>query len=274
MSPVSERRVTSWLPAVGRFGEVDSSRLPGRVTASVAVSALVVGSSVSAGAPVAAAVIAVATLLFATGWPVLTGAAHRGIQRWVLTGTGLLLALAVAVTSGANRLVWLPVIVAGGMIAAFFLHLLTPSGQDGLTVGMSALLGGIGVLGSGACLVPLALAERGPRYVGVAMVGVVAGAVVEPLGRERWAARWIVLFVMIAGAAGGFLVALESGLPPLGGLGLGLLMATLSLTTRRVFGAQPGTRTAVGQVTVGVASVLVVGVVVLAMASVAGIAPA
>ena len=277
MTDVSARpaSASSGFPArgVGRFGELDSTRVRGPVTVAAILTAVLVGLAVAAGPTATAILLAAAALLLAVGWPVLTAPRRVVEQRTVIAATGLSCALTVAGTAGPHRLVWLPVVVAVGMIGAFFLLLLTPGGRESLTEGMSGALWGIVVLASGACYVPLALAPAGPRHVGVAVVAVVVGALVEVLGRIPRLARWVILLAMALGGVAGWIAAAMLGQPPTAGLGLGMLVASLSVSARRVFGALKGTRTTLGAVTVGSCSVLLLGVVVLALGSLGGIAP-
>lgn len=145
MTDVSARpaSASSGFPArgVGRFGELDSTRVRGPVTVAAILTAVLVGLAVAAGPTATAILLAAAALLLAVGWPVLTAPRRVVEQRTVIAATGLSCALTVAGTAGPHRLVWLPVVVAVGMIGAFFLLLLTPGGRESLTEGMSGALG-------------------------------------------------------------------------------------------------------------------------------------
>ncbi len=280
MSPASARSAATPSPSAdgarravpGRFDEVDSTQPPGLVTGLVLVTAAAVVLSVSVGPTGVAVLLGVCALALAAGWMALLEPARPALLGGVLAVTGLLMAAAVGLTTGPQRLTWLPVSVAAGMIAVFFFQLIHAGGRDRLTVGMAATLSGLLALASGAGFAPLALAARGPAYVGVAMAAVAAAALVEALSAPRAALRrWALWSVMIVGGIVGWVLAGLAGIAGAAGLGLGVLVASFSLSVRRVFGARPAVFTSGGALAVAVFSVLSTGVLVLALAGTVGI---
>lgn len=258
----------------GRFDEVDPTQPPGLVTALVLVSAAAVLGAVSAGPAGVAVLLGVCALAFPAGWMSLLEPARPTLLGGVLAITGVLMAAAVALSSGTQRLSWLPVLVAAGMIAAFFFQIIHAGGRDRLTVGMAATLSGLLALASGAAFAPLALAARGTAYVGVAMAAVAAAALVEAAAAPRSVLRrWALWIVMIVGGIVGWALAGMAGIAAGAGLGLGVLVASFSLSVRRVFAARPAVFTPGGALAVAVSSVLCTGVLVLALGGTLGISP-
>ncbi len=82
----------------------------------------------------------------------------------------------------------------------------------------------------------------------------------------------IFLVVMVGGLAG-FFGAQSVGVSGSAGVGLGMLLASFSYSARRIFGAVPGARETAGQIALGVGTVLVPGVLVLALGALARVLP-
>ncbi len=270
--PVSGHRR---LPVGALFGDVDSTRLPLPVTAAALVTIAALAATALAGPGLFAALLAVLALIVALGWPLLCGAAGMMQVQAGTAGGGLLVAATVGMTTGPHRLVWLPVAVAIGMIATYFLQLLRAD-RHRLTEAMGVTMTGLACVSSGAALVPLTLTEPGVRFLFIGLAGMAAGGLAELTGRVRVIGGRSMLVVMLAGALTGWLVAGAVGVAGASGpvgLGLGMLVATFSVSARRVFGTVPGARELPGQVALGVGTVLLPGVLVLALGGIAKVLP-
>lgn len=258
---------------VGRFGAVDSTRLPPLVSVAAVTTTLAVAATAWAGPEFLSGLLAVLALILALGWPVLNSAAGLPQVQLGMAVGGLLVAGAAGLTTGPQRLVWLPVAVAIGMIVSFFLQLLRSDDRHDLTSAMGVAMTGLASAASGAALVPLTLAEAGVRFLVVGLAGLVVGTVAELSGRVRRIGAKAVFLVMLGGALGGWLAAVVAAVPASAGVGLGMLLASFSYSARRIFGAVPGAREPAGQVALGVGSVLWPGVLVLALGVIARVAP-
>ena len=258
---------------MGQFGSVDSTRLPLPVAASALVTTAALAATALAGPGLLAGLLAVLALIVALGWPLLTGAAGLvQVQTGIAVG-GLLVAGTVGLTTGPHRLIWLPVAVAIGMIVTYFLQLLRSDDRHGLTEAMAVAMTGLACVASGAAIVPLTLTDPGQRFLLVGLCGLAAGVIAELSGRIRAIGAKAVFVVMVVGGLVGFLAAQLIGVSGSAGVGLGMLLASLSYSARRIFGAVPGAREAAGQIALGVGTVLVPGVLLLALGSLARVLP-
>ena len=97
--------------------------------------------------------------------------------------------------------------------------------------------------------------------------------IAELSGRIRAIGAKAVFVVMVVGGLVGFLAAQLIGVSGSAGVGLGMLLASFSYSARRIFGAVPGAREAAGQIALGVGTVLVPGVLLLALGSLARVLP-
>jgi len=256
-------------PLAGRFGEVDSTRLPGLVTVAALTTTAALAASSLAGPGLLSGLLAVLALIIALGWPILCAPpALVQVQLGLAVG-GVFVAGTVGLTTGSHRLVWLPVAVAIGMLVSFFLQLLRSDDRHGVTEAMSVVATGLACIGSGAALVPLVLTEAGVRFVLLGLAGLAAGVLGELTGRLPRVGAKAVFIVMLAGGIGGWLAAVLLGVSGSAGIGAGMLLASFSYSARRIFGAVPGAREAPGQVALGVGTVLLPSVLLLALGAVA-----
>jgi len=256
-------------PLAGRFGEVDSTRLPGLVTVAALTTTAALAASSLAGPGLLSGLLAVFALIIALGWPILCAPpALVQVQLGLAVG-GVFVAGTVGLTTGSHRLVWLPVAVAIGMLVSFFLQLLRSDDRHGVTEAMSVVATGLACIGSGAALVPLVLTEAGVRFVLLGLAGLAAGVLGELTCRLPRVGAKAVFIVMLAGGIGGWLAAVLLGVSGSAGIGAGMLLASFSYSARRIFGAVPGAREAPGQVALGVGTVLLPSVLLLALGAVA-----
>ncbi|MFZ1287137.1 MAG: hypothetical protein WAR57_08895, partial [Candidatus Phosphoribacter sp.] len=131
------------------FGEVDSTRLPLLVTASVLGTVAALAVTVLADAQTTAGLIGLLSFVVALGLPSLWRSPSETRVQLVFAVTGVLIAATVGLNEGTARLVWLPVVIAGGLISAFFLQLLRTDGRSGLTEAMSVTITGLATISSG-----------------------------------------------------------------------------------------------------------------------------
>ncbi len=251
-------------PEVRRPGR-DATRLPLLVTVAVLVTCTAVAVAGFAGFAVLAAVLGVFGIVVGVGWPVLVGAPSRLGAQLVLTAGALAVVGTVAWTTGPQRLLWVPVVIAVTVLVAFLHQFSRPSVRSRLTEGVAAVAFGVAAVASGAALVPVVMRSDGPGFVAVGLSGLAAGAVVEMVAWHPRVRAVVALLVAVTGGIVGGSLAGPVGLAPTVGVGLGLLLASFSHTTRRVVGAVPGCRRLVAQVAAGVVSVLICGVLVLTL---------
>ncbi len=254
---------------VGRLGSVDSTRLPLLVTWSVLVTSAIVAVAAVGGYGVSAVALGLLALVLAVGWPVLVGAPSQPGVQAVLAVGGLGVAVTVARTTGPQRLLWVPVAVAGAVMLGFLQQVMRPPLRPRLTEGAAAVAAALAAVASGAALVPVTLRPHGDHFIVVGMIGLGAGAIAELSGRHPRIRALAVIPATAAGGLAGGLVAAPLGLLTTVGIGLGMLLASFSHTARRVIGAVPGCHQRIAQVALAVASVLLCGVLVLALASLA-----
>ena len=138
---------------------------------------------------------------------------------------------------------------------------------------MAVAMTGLACVASGAAIVPLTLTDPGQRFLLVGLCGLAAGVIAELSGRIRAIGAKAVFVVMVVGGLVGFLAAQLIGVSGSAGVGLGMLLASFSYSARRIFGAVPGAREAAGQIALGVGTVLVPGVLLLALGSLARVLP-
>lgn len=225
--------------------------------------------SVATGPVQAAVALGFAGAVLAWGWPVLLDSPNPRVTSGIIGAAAVLIAAATGLTDSEPYLRWVPVALAGGLMAAFFHQLFRRDGRERLTYGMAVTVSGLALASAGAPLAVLPYYPRGAQYAGVAGAVVVVAALVELLG--RWAAwrRWMLAVVLAAGAAtGAAAAALVTGIPLLVAAFLGVLVAAVSHALRRVLGALPSADALQARMSSGAASVLVVGVVVYLLARV------
>lgn len=254
---------------VGRLGPVDSTRLPLLVTAVVLASCALISAAAYAGYAASAAAIGVLAVVLAAGWPVLVSTPSIWGVRAVLLVGGLALATTVGLTTGSQHLLWVPVAVAISVLIGFLQQLGRPPTRPRLTEGVAGVASGMAIIASGAALVPVTVRPGGPAFITAGMLGLAAGAVVELVGRHRRIRTLAVIPATVAGGLAGWLAAPALSLPLAVGMGLGMGLATFSHTSRRVIGAVPGGHERIAQPAIAVASVLLCGALVLALASLA-----
>ena len=253
----------------GSVFAVDSTRLPWGVTAVTLATCLALSAAAGFGRSAYAVLVLALGLVMALGWPVLLGMPHEGSGRISVAAAAVALAAAVLIPSGEQPLRWLPLALGVTMMVTFVT--LAPGGRlrpDLVESAAGGLAGGV-VVASGMALAPTADRGRGTDFVVVALAALAAGALAELSGRRIGALA--VLPVMVAGAVVGWLVAGVVGVNAIAALGLGMLLASFSYSARRMFGAVPGVREGFGQAALGIASVLLPGILVVALAQLAGI---
>ncbi|MEI2825021.1 MAG: hypothetical protein V9F04_00425 [Dermatophilaceae bacterium] len=253
----------------GSVFAVDSTRLPWGVTAVTLATCLALSAAAGFGPSAYAVLVLALGLVMALGWPVLLGMPHETSARISVAAAAVALAAAVLIPSGEQPLRWLPLALGVTMMVTFVT--LAPGGRlrsDLVESASGALAGGV-VVASGMALAPTADRGRGTDFVVVALAALAAGALAELSGRRIGALA--VLPVMVAGAIVGWLVAGVVGVNAIAALGLGMLLASFSYSARRMFGAVAGVREGFGQTALGIASVLLPGILVVALAQLAGI---
>lgn len=233
------------------------------VVLATAALALLVSVSATSGQAQTGLALAFLGIVLGWGWPVLLGAPSPVITS-VIIGIGAVAVEAVAaLTRNEPFLRWVPVAAAVSMLAAFLHQILRRDGRARLTYGAATTISGLALATTGAPLAVLPAYRSGEDYVLAAGAALALGALVELLGHWPGWRRWLLLPVIVAGAAGALGVALAVGHVPLVAAAiLGVLVAAVSHALRRVLTPLPGAGALQARMAMGAASVLVVGVVV------------
>ena len=233
------------------------------VVLATAALALLVSVSATSGQAQTGLALAFLGIVLGWGWPVLLGAPSPVITS-VIIGIGAVAVEAVAaLTRNEPFLRWVPVAAAVSMLAAFLHQILRRDGRARLTYGAATTISGLALATTGAPLAVLPAYRSGEDYVLAAGAALALGALVELLGHWPGWRRWLLLPVIVAGAAGALGVALAVGhVPMVAAAILGVLVAAVSHALRRVLTPLPGAGALQARMAMGAASVLVVGVVV------------
>ena len=254
-----------------RYAEQDATVLPGLIVPVTVVLAGLVALGAGTGYAGSVLVFGALALVLAGGWARLLDAPTPNGVRAVLVVGALLFTGTLAATDGPQQLRWLPVTVAIGIIGAFLQQLLRTDGRARLTFGVAATSSGLATLASGATLVPLSTRPLGPGLVYVAMGAVAVGAVAGLTSRWPRIGALAVLVVLVAGGVAAAVLAALLGMRMLTAVGLGMFVASLSYSVRHILGALPNRDPVPAQAASAAASVLLPGVVVLAMGALAGV---
>ena len=240
---------------------VDSTKLPVGVTATTIATCLALGATAFFGSILYAGLVLALSVVLALGWPTLLNLPHASGCRIAVIGGAAALTAAVVIPQGDQPLRWLPLALAAGMMLAFVT--LVPGGRlsPQLVEAAAGAMGGITVAASGIALAPTVGRARGAEFVAVA----------ELSGRHPKIGALAVFPVMVTGGLVGWLIAHLVGVNGMSGLGLGMLMASFSYSLRRMFGAVIGVYEGFGQVALAIASVLLPGILVVALAQLSGI---
>ncbi len=239
---------------------------PSVVLATLGMALLLVLSAATGPTPTGMAVAFIAVVL-AWGWPSLLDAPSPRMTSLILGAGGLLIAAAAVVASSEPFLRWVPVAVAGGVIAGFFHQLVRREGRVRLAFGAATTVSGLALASAGVPFAVLPHYPVGARYVYVGGAALALTALVELLGRWATWQRWMVSITVLVAALGaiGAAAALH-GIPLLAAGFLGALVAATSHAMRRVLGSLPGAGGVQARMASAAASVLVVGVVVYLIA--------
>ncbi len=198
--------------------------------------------------------------VIAWGWPGLLGLpSPRGTATVLYLGTGVLV-LTVALTDEAPWLRWLPAALAVAMSVTFGHQLARRDGRPRLVESLSSTALGLALVTSGVCLLPLARTDEGPRLLAAAMAAVAVSALTDLIGRWARLRLWLVPLAMASGGLAGVVVGALVGLHwgPL--LLLGVVVAAVSHTVRRVLSVLPAMAHTRPRLVSASSSVLAIGV--------------
>lgn len=241
----------------------DAVPVPVVTTVATTAMALLVAVSGLSGQLVTSLALVFAGVVLAWGWPTLL---ESPSPRWsgVVVGIG---GVAVPATAGltpdAEQLRWLPVPIGITLILCFLQQLLRHD-RTRLTEGLAGTIAGLAIATAGAPLAVVPVYSGGSAFLLAAMSAVVAGCLVEQLGRVGAVQRWVLAPVLLAGGLAAYAVALlaDGTLTAVPAMLIGVLVAAISHALRRVMAVQPTAAAVPSALANGTASVLVVGVVV------------
>lgn len=209
-----------------------------------------------------AAAVAWGCLVVAWGWPALLGSASRFGSSAALAVAGISAPVVVAATPTDPYLRFVPGVIAVALVAMFLHQLVRRDGRAHLTESIIITAAGLAVMALAVTLVPLARTLQGPEVLTVAVAAAALGALADLLAPSRALRPWMLPIAMVLGGAAGGLLATTLGHPnPRVAILVGLLTAAVAHAMRRVLAGVQAITTWRGQVTSGISSVLVVGVV-------------
>lgn len=243
----------------------------GAVVGVMALLALLVGLAALAGPTATALAVGFAGVVMVWGWAGLVDAPIPRTATFVV-GAGV---VAIVATVGLTRtepyLAWVPVALAVSVMAAFLREVFRPHGRPQLTHGMAGSVGALAVATSGATVVALPHDDHGGACALAAMAAVALTALTQLLARWPALRRWLLAIAVVLGAAGSLVVAAAAGgIPVLGAVLVGVLVAAIAHSMLRILLALPEASTLPARVSAAAASVLVVGVLVYVVARVFG----
>lgn len=193
-----------------------------QVTAMVLVASVVLALTAVADPRLLAFGVWAAAMGVAWGWAGTLGLPSPRGSTAVLTLGAVVMVLAVVGRTDPPWLTWLPAAIGTSMIAALVHQLLRRDGRPRLVESVTGVALALGVLASGAMLVPVSRVATG--LVVAAMAAAAASAALDLLGRWRRVRPWLVPGSMVAGGLAAVAVTAgwdALGWPTSGGAGLG-----------------------------------------------------
>lgn len=208
-----------------------------------------------------AGLVAWASAGLAWAWPTIGGLAKGTRASTTIVVGGLLVAAAGVAITDEPFLRLVPIALASALVLMFLLQLMRRDGRPDLTREVLTTSSGLAIVGMGAGYLALAQLPDGPAVVAIGMAALAVSVLGELLSGLQLVRAWVVPAVMIVGG----LVAVGAqsvlgGLTWGGALLMGMLVAALSYSVRRVVEVQPSAQSIAAQVSAACASVLAVGV--------------
>ncbi len=242
------------------------------VTAALLAALGYAGDAASATGPLAdqlllAAGVGWAGLVLAWAWPALLGSPSRVGSSVAIAVSALGSAAAVWRTDEDAYLTYVPVALAVALVVMFLHQLLRRDGRARLTQSIAVTSAGIAIAAIGSCYVALARFDGGVALLGVALVAVAAGSLVDLLMPVEPLRPWLLpLGMVLGGLAGAGLAGIQGDPETARAVLVGFVVAAVSHALRRVLAPLPAIGTIRGQLGSAVASILLCGVVAYALA--------
>lgn len=141
--------------------------------------------------------VVLAALLLAWGWPQVTGTPSPLTTRVAILATTAAAVLAVRYNPGGPPLRHFPVVLAIGVILAFFGQLMRGDGRSRVCEGLTGDLAAVALVASGMTLTPLPVIRPADQAIALGMAGVALGVAGDDL-----AERFPGVALLISAAAG------------------------------------------------------------------------
>ncbi len=215
------------------------------------------------------AAVAWAGLVLAWGWPSLLGSPSRvgSSLAIAIAGVGSVVAVWAAKTDPYLR--YVPVALALALLAMFLHQLVRRDGRPRLTESIAITAAGLSIAAIGACYIALDRLDSGVAIVTVSLAAVAAGSLADLLIPVAVLRPWLLPLSMLLGGGAATLTSGIQGDPATAqAVLIGFLVAAVSHAMRRVLMPLPAIHGRRGQITAGVASVLVTAVVAYTLAGV------
>lgn len=242
------------------------------VTAALLAALGYAGDAAPASGPLAnqvllAAGVAWAGLVLAWAWPALHGSPSRFGSSLAIAVSAVGSAVAVWRTDEDAYLTYVPVALAVALLVMFLHQLLRRDGRARLTQSIAVTSAGIAIAAIGSCYVALARFDGGVALLGVALVAVAAGSLVDLLQPVEPLRPWLLpLGMVVGGLAAAALAGIQGDPATARAVLVGFVVAAVSHALRRVLAPLPAIGTLRGQLASATASVLLGGVVAYALA--------
>ncbi|GAA1767678.1 hypothetical protein GCM10009810_27970 [Nostocoides vanveenii] len=210
--------------------------------------------------------VVLAALLLAWGWPHVTGTLSPLTTRVAILATAAASVLAVRYNSGGAPLRHFPVVLAIGVIIAFFGQLLRGDGRQRVSEGLIGDLAAVALVVSGMALTALPVVRAVDLPIALAMAGVALGVAGDDLA-ERFPGAALLINTALGALAGLGADRLFAAAAPLWAAAIvGALASLVATATRMAVRDLPGGRRAGMAAVTASAGLLAAGLVTYAMA--------
>lgn len=157
-----------------------------RATLSALLSAIVAGAAFL-GAEYLLGALALTALVFASGWPYLLSIRSPLTATFLITLTGVGALSVVYIAPGVERLVWVPVVLASGVLLAFVNELAQTRGRPNLVFSLTSVVSGLVIVtGLSGWLALLDGKESGQSLIVTAAGALALSSAISAVDLGRW----------------------------------------------------------------------------------------
>lgn len=210
--------------------------------------------------PALVAVLCAAAVLIGLGWPRLLALPSPGPLTAVIAATGIVAVIVVWLAPDAVALGWSPLVVAGGIIAAFVVQLLRGTGSRRRLESMLGATSGVLLAGmSGGWVAAEQLSSNAADSPMMLVTGI-SSLVAICVCMLPWPDRLVAPVGFVAAAAAGPAAAmLLTGVPVWAAIAVGAVCAAIIVSMRRLVVAAGSPMRRLGALAIGVAPISALG---------------